>query len=125
MGRADFREIPNPQAPGGAHLDRSIRETTKENPMRRIIIAGLAGAALVLSACGGGGSSGDAQKVCDELAAGTAPFDVWQSMRDAYPTQGDWAAAAKEWTSSTCPDQLANNEQLRNVLSNNGIDPDS
>ncbi len=94
--------------------------------MRRMIIAGLAGIALTLSACGGGGSSsGDAQKVCDELAAGTAPFDVWQTMRDAYPTQGDWAAAAKEWTSTTCPDQLANNEQLRNILSNNGIDPDS
>ncbi len=46
-------------------------------------------------------------------------------MRDAYPTQGDWAAAAKDWTSSTCPDQLASNEQLRNILSNNGIDPDS
>lgn len=94
--------------------------------MRRFIIAGLAGAALALSACSGGGSSsGDAQKVCDELAAGTAPFDVWQSMRDAYNVQGDWAAAAKEWTSTTCPDQLANNEQLRNILSNNGIDPDS
>jgi len=98
----------------------------KENLMRRMIIAGLAGIALTLSACSGGGSSsGDAQKVCDELAAGTAPFDVWQTMRDAYPTQGDWAAAAKEWTSTTCPDQLANNEQLRNILSNNGIDPDS
>jgi ABC-type glycerol-3-phosphate transport system substrate-binding protein len=91
--------------------------------MRRTITVGLAGIALALAACGGGGSSsGDAQKVCDELAAGTAPFDIWQSMRDAYPTQGDWAVAAKDWTSTTCPDQLANNEQLRNILSNNEID---
>ncbi len=94
--------------------------------MKRSVVAALAGAALALSACGGGGGSdADAQKVCDELAAGTAPFDIWQSMRDDYSTQGDWAAAAKDWTSSTCPDQLANNEQLRNILSNNGIDPDS
>ena len=94
--------------------------------MRRTVIAALAGAALALSACGGsgGGSSADAKKVCDELAAGTPPFDVWQSMRDAYPTQGDWAAAAKEWTMSTCPDVLATNEQLRNILSNNGISLD-
>lgn len=94
--------------------------------MRRSVVATLAGVALALSACGGdGGSDADAQKVCDELAAGTAPFDIWQSMRDDYSTQGDWASAAKGWASSTCPDQLASNEQLRNVLSNNGIDPDS
>ncbi len=102
------------------------RKALHRNGLRTTIIAGLAGIALTLAACGGGGSSsGDAQMVCDELAAGTAPFDIWQSMRDAYPTQGDWAAAAKDWTSSTCPDQLASNEQLRNILSNNGIDPDS
>ena len=94
--------------------------------MRRIIITSMVGLALALTACSGGASSsGDAQKVCDELASGKAPFDVWQSMRDQYNVQGDWAAAAKEWTKTSCPDQLANNEQLRNILSNNGIDPDS
>jgi ABC-type glycerol-3-phosphate transport system substrate-binding protein len=85
-----------------------------------------AAVALILTACGGGGSdSGQAQEFCDQLAAGTAPFDIFQSMRDDYPDQPAWAAAAKDWAKSTCPDQLASNEQLRNIISNTGGDPDS
>lgn len=85
-----------------------------------------AAAALTLTACGGGGSdSGKAQEFCDQLAAGAAPFDIFQSMRDDYPDQPEWAAAAKDWAKSTCPDQLASNEQLRNIISNTGGDPDS
>lgn len=80
-----------------------------------------ASAALTLSACGGGGS-GQAQEFCDQLAAGTDPFEIFQSMSD---DQVAWAADAKEWAKSTCPDQLANNEVLRNIISNTGGDPDS
>ena len=97
------------------------------------IAAGLA--ALSLAACGGGDSGGgdsgggsvpdEAKAFCDELAAGTAPFDIFQSMRADYPDQPDWAAAAKEWAKQGCPDQLATNEQLRNIISNTGGDPDS
>lgn len=84
-----------------------------------------AAVALILTACGGGSDSGQAQEFCDQLAAGTAPFDIFQSMRDDYPDQPAWAAAAKDWAKSTCPDQLASNEQLRNIISNTGGDPDS
>ncbi len=94
--------------------------------LRTTLVALGSAAALTLSACGGGGSdSGQAQQFCDQLAAGTAPFDIYQSMRDEYPDQPEWAAAAKEWAKSTCPDQLASNEQLRNIISNTGGDPDS
>lgn len=91
------------------------------------LIALAASAALVLTACGGGGGSdsSQAQEFCDQLAAGTDPFEVFQSMRDDYPDQIAWAADAKEWAKSTCPDQLANNEILRNIISNTGGDPDS
>jgi len=90
------------------------------------LLAALAVATLTLPACGGNGSDVDrAQEFCAELAAETAPFDVFQSMRDEYPDQPDWAAAAKGWAASTCPDQLASNEQLRNIISNTGGDPDS
>jgi len=94
--------------------------------LKPALIALAASAALVLSACGGGASdSGQAQEFCDQLAAGTDPFEVFQSMRDDYADQTEWAAAAKEWAKSTCPDQLANNEILRNIISNTGGDPDS
>ena len=86
------------------------------------LIALAASAALVLSACGGGGSSSQAQEFCDQLAAGTDPFEIFQSMSD---DQVAWAADAKEWAKSTCPDQLANNEVLRNIISNTGGNPDS
>jgi hypothetical protein len=90
------------------------------------LLALAASAALVLSACGGGGSgSGQAQEFCDQLAAGTDPFEVFQSMRDDYSDQVAWAADAKEWAKSTCPDQLASNEVLRNIISNTGGNPDS
>ena len=93
---------------------------------RTALVALASAAALTLTACGGGGSdSGQAQEFCDQLAAGTAPFDIFSSMRDEYPDQPEWAAAAKEWAKSTCPDQLASNEQLRNIISNTGGDPDS
>ena len=94
--------------------------------MRNRLIPLAAALALALSACGGGGStSGQAQEFCDQLAAGTDPFEIFQSMRDEFPNQPEWAAAAKEWAKSTCPDQLANNEILRNIISNTGGDPDS
>ena len=90
------------------------------------LIALAASAALVLSACGGGGSdSSQAQEFCDQLAAGTDPFEIFQSMRDDFGDQTEWAAAAKDWAKSTCPDQLANNEILRNIILNTGGDPDS
>ena len=99
-----------------------MRLTTLKTP----IIALAASSALVLSACGGGGSdSSQAQEFCGQLAAGTDPFEIFQSMRDDYPDQPEWAAAAKDWAKSTCPDQLANNEILRNIISNTGGDPDS
>ena len=95
--------------------------------MRTRLIPLAAAAALALTACGGGGGSGSgqAQDFCNQLAAGTDPFEIFQSMRDDYPNQPDWAADAKEWAKSTCPDQLANNEVLRNIISNTGGDPDS
>ncbi|MBM3689056.1 MAG: hypothetical protein FJW80_05280 [Actinobacteria bacterium] len=96
--------------------------------MRNRLIPVAAAAALALSACGGGGGSSDssqAQEFCNQLAAGTDPFEIFQSMRDDYPDQPAWAAAAKEWAKSTCPDQLASNEVLRNIISNTGGDPDS
>ncbi len=95
--------------------------------MRTRLIPLAAAAALALTACGGGGGSGSgqAQDFCNQLAAGTDPFEIFQSMRDDYPNQPEWAAAAKEWAKSTCPDQLANNEVLRNIISNTGGDPDS
>ena len=99
-----------------------MRLTTVKSPL----IALAASAALVLTACGGGGSDpGQAQAFCDQLAAGTDPFEIFQSMRDDYADQPAWAAAAKEWAKSTCPDQLASNEVLRNIISNTGGDPDS
>jgi len=96
--------------------------------MRNRLIPVAAAAALALSACGGGGGSSDssqAQEFCNQLAAGTDPFEIFQSMRDDYSDQPAWAAAAKEWAKSTCPDQLASNEVLRNIISNTGGDPDS
>jgi len=93
--------------------------------MRTLLIASVAAVALGVSACSGGSDVSEAQEFCDQLDAGTAPFDVFQSMRDDYPNQPDWAAAAKGWAQSTCPDQLATNEQLRNIISNTGGDPDS
>ncbi len=94
--------------------------------MKTPLIALAASAALVLSACGGGDSgSGQAQEFCDQLAAGTDPFEIFQSMRDDFAGQPEWAAAAKDWAASTCPDQLASNEVLRNIISNTGGDPDS
>jgi len=100
-----------------------MRLTTLTTPL----IALTAAAALVLSACGGGGGSdsSQAQAFCDQLAAGTDPFEIFQSMRDDFGDQTEWAAAAKEWAQSTCPDQLASNEVLRNIISNTGGDPDS
>ncbi len=99
-----------------------MRHATVTSPL----IALAASAALVLTACGGGGSSsGQAQEFCDQLAAGTDPFEVFQSMRDDFSDQTEWAAAAKDWAKTTCPDQLANNEVLRNIISNTGGDPDS
>jgi ABC-type glycerol-3-phosphate transport system substrate-binding protein len=98
----------------------------KSTIMKSPIVALAASAALVLTACGGGGSeSSQAQEFCDQLAAGTDPFEVFQSMRDDFSDQAEWAAAAKDWAKSTCPDQLANNEILRNIISNTGGDPDS
>mgnify|MGYP002737301212 CR=1 FL=1 len=98
----------------------------KPTALRSLLIALAASAALVLTACGGGGSdSSQAQEFCDQLAAGTDPFEVFQSMRDDYSDQVAWAADAKEWAKSTCPDQLASNEILRNIISNTGGDPDS
>ena len=98
----------------------------KPTALRSLLIALAASAALVLTACGGGGSdSSQAQEFCDQLAAGTDPFEVFQSMRDDYSDQVAWAAEAKEWAKSTCPDQLASNEILRNIISNTGGDPDS
>ena len=94
----------------------------KTTLMKSPLIALAASAAFVLSACGGGSSSGQAQEFCDQLAAGTDPFEIFQSMSD---DQVAWAADAKEWAKSTCPDQLANNEVLRNIISNTGGDPDS
>ena len=95
--------------------------------MRTRLIPLAAAAALTLSACGGGGGSGSgqAQDFCNQLAAGTDPFEIFQSMRDDFPSQPEWAAAAKDWAKSTCPDQLASNEVLRNIISNTGGDPDS
>lgn len=99
-----------------------MKLTTLKSP----VIALAASAALVLTACGGGGSdTSQAQEFCDQLAAGTDPFEIFQSMRDDYSDQVAWAADAKEWAKSTCPDQLANNEILRNIISNTGGDPDS
>lgn len=92
---------------------------------RSTLTALAASATLVLSACGGGSGSGQAQEFCDQLAAGTDPFEIFQSMRDDYSDQIAWAADAKEWAKSTCPDQLASNEVLRNIISNTGGDPDS
>jgi hypothetical protein len=46
-------------------------------------------------------------------------------MRDEFSDQTEWAAAAKDWAKSTCPDQLASNEILRNIISNTGGNPDS
>lgn len=89
------------------------------------VVALAASTALVLTACGGGSDSGQAQQFCDQLAAGTDPFEIFQSMRDDFAGQPEWAAAAKDWAKSTCPDQLANNEVLRNIISNTGGDPDS
>ncbi len=89
---------------------------------RSTLTALAASATLVLSACGGGSGSGQAQEFCDQLAAGTDPFEIFQSMSD---DQVAWAADAKEWAKSTCPDQLASNEVLRNIISNTGGDPDS
>ena len=98
----------------------------KSTIMKSPFVALAASAALVLTACGGGGSeSSQAQEFCDQLAAGTDPFEVFQSMRDDFSDQTEWAAAAKDWAKSTCPDQLANNEILRNIISNTGGDPDS
>ena len=98
----------------------------KPTALRSLLIALAASAALVLTACGGGGSdSSQAQEFCDQLAAGTDPFEVFQSMRDDYSDQVAWAADAKEWAKSTCPDQLASNEILCNIISNTGGDPDS
>jgi len=98
----------------------------KPTALRSLLIALAASAALVLTACGGGGSdSSQAQEFCDQLAAGTDPFEVFQSMRDDYSDQVAWAADAKEWAKSTCPDQLASNEILRNIISNTGGDPNS
>lgn len=98
----------------------------KSTIMKSPIVALAASAALVLTACGGGGSeSSQAQEFCDQLAAGTDPFEVFQSMRDDFSDQTEWAAAAKDWAKSTCPDQLASNEILRNIISNTGGDPDS
>ncbi len=96
--------------------------------MKRSLIGVAATSMLLISACGGsdsGSSSSEAQQFCDQLNAGTAPFDVFQSMRDAYPNQPDWAVAAKGWAQTSCPDQLKTNEQLRNIISNTGGDPDS
>lgn len=100
---------------------------TKSATIGTPLISLAASAALVLTACGGGGSSGtsQAQEFCDQLAAGTDPFEVFQSTRDDFSDQTEWAAAAKDWAKSTCPDQLANNEILRNIISNTGGDPDS
>jgi ABC-type glycerol-3-phosphate transport system substrate-binding protein len=92
--------------------------------MKTPLLVLAASAALVLSACGGSGS-GQAQEFCDQLAAGTDPFEIFQSMRDDYSDQVAWAADAKDWAASTCPDQLATNEVLRNIISNTGGDPDS
>ena len=98
----------------------------KSTIMKSPIVALAASAALVLTACGGGGSeSSQAQEFCDQLVAGTDPFEVFQSMRDDFSDQTEWAAAAKDWAKSTCPDQLASNEILRNIISNTGGDPDS
>jgi ABC-type glycerol-3-phosphate transport system substrate-binding protein len=98
----------------------------KSTIMKSPIVALAASAALVLTACGGGGSeSSQAQEFCDQLAAGTDPFEVFQSMRDDFSDQTEWAAAAKDWAKSTCPDQLASNEILRNIISNTGGNPDS
>lgn len=98
----------------------------KTTPLSSTLVALAASATLVLSACGGGGSdSSQAQEFCDQLAAGTDPFEIFQSMRDDFGDQTEWAAAAKGWAQSTCPDQLANNEILRNIISNTGGDPDS
>jgi ABC-type glycerol-3-phosphate transport system substrate-binding protein len=98
----------------------------KSTIMKSPFVALAASAALVLTACGGGGSeSSQAQEFCDQLAAGTDPFEVFQSMRDDFSDQTEWAAAAKDWAKSTCPDQLANNEILRNIISNTGGNPDS
>ena len=60
-----------------------------------------------------------------EQRVGTDPVEIVQSMRDDFAGQPEWAAAAKDWAKSTCPDQLANNEVLRNIISNTGGDPDS
>ena len=99
-----------------------MRLTTLKTPL----IALAASAALVLSACGGGGSdSSQAQEFCDQLAAGTDPFEIFQSMRDDFGDQTEWAASSKEWAKSPCPAQLANHEVLRNIISNTGGDPDS
>jgi len=98
----------------------------KPTALRSPLSALAASATRVLTACGGGGSdSSQAQEFCDQLAAGTDPFEVFQSMRDDYSDQVAWAADAKEWAKSTCPDQLASNEILRNIISNTGGDPDS
>jgi ABC-type glycerol-3-phosphate transport system substrate-binding protein len=98
----------------------------KSTIMKSPFVALAASAALVLTACGGGGSeSSQAQEFCDQLAAGTDPFEVFQSMRDDFSDQTEWAAAAKDWAKSTCPDQLASNEILRNIISNTGGNPDS
>ena len=100
-----------------------MKSTTVKSPL----IALAASVALVLTACGGGGESdsSQAQEFCNQLAAGTDPFEVFQSMRDNFSDQTEWAAAAKDWATSTCPDQLASNEILRNIISNTGGDPDS
>ena len=107
-------------ASAGHHVRMLL--TTLKTPL----IALAASSALGLSACGGGGSdSSQAQEFCDQLAAGTDPFEIFQSMRDDFGDQTEWAAAAKDWAKSTCPDQLASNEVLRNIISNTGGDPDS
>lgn len=102
------------------------RAKTGHTPLR-VMVGVMCLLGLGLSACSGGSSSTDAQatQFCDQLASGTAPFDVFQSMREEFPHQPDWAAAAKSWAKSSCPEQLENNEELRNIISNTGGDPDS
>jgi len=53
---------------------------------------------------------------CSDIRKGTAPFQLWRSVKDTNPDVAQFAGRALTWMERDCPEQISKNEAVREWL---------